>query len=76
MKNSFNIQKFLHHNSKCHESKLMHRSLSKAFQIYQEHDLKHPNLVDFIVTKQNKLLCLIDRCRWVGERNELVMKPL
>jgi hypothetical protein len=29
----------------------MHPSSSKAFQRDQEHDLKHPNSVDFISTK-------------------------
>jgi hypothetical protein len=33
----------------------MHPSLLKAFQRHQEHDLKHLNLVDLIITKQNKL---------------------
>jgi hypothetical protein len=28
--------------------------LSKAFQRHQEHDLKHPGLMDLIITKQNK----------------------
>ncbi len=34
----------------------------RAFQIYEEHNLKHPSLVDLIVTKQNKLSCFIDWC--------------
>jgi hypothetical protein len=29
-------------------------SSSRAFQRHQEHDLKHPSLVDLITTKQNK----------------------
>jgi hypothetical protein len=36
-------------------------SLSKAFQRHQEHDLKHPGLVDLITTKQNKQPSFIDR---------------
>ncbi len=32
MKKSFNIQKLLHRKSKCHETKLMHLSSSRAFQ--------------------------------------------
>jgi hypothetical protein len=39
----------------------MHLSSSRAFQRYQKHDLKRPNLVDFIFTKQNKLPCFGDR---------------
>jgi hypothetical protein len=41
-KKSFNIQELLHHKSKCHETKLMHLSSSRAFQRDQEHNLKHP----------------------------------
>jgi hypothetical protein len=33
----------------------------RAFQRHQEHNLKHPSLVDFITTKQNKLPSFIDR---------------
>ncbi len=54
---SFNI----HHKSKRHGTKPMHPSSSRAFQRHQEHDLKHPNLVDLITTKQNKLPSFIDR---------------
>ncbi len=55
MKKSFNIQELLHRKSKHHGSKPMHHpSLSRAFQRHQEHNLKHPSLVDFISTKQNK----------------------
>jgi hypothetical protein len=39
----------------------MHLSLSRAFQRHQEHDLKHPSLVDLITTKQNKLPSFMDR---------------
>jgi hypothetical protein len=42
----------------------MHPSSSRAFQRDQEHDLKHPGLVDLIGTKQNetnKQPCFIDR---------------
>jgi hypothetical protein len=39
----------------------MHPSLSRAFQRHQEHDLKHPGLVDLIATKQNKLPSFMDR---------------
>jgi hypothetical protein len=39
----------------------MHPSVSRAFQRHQEHDLKHPSLVDLIITKQNKLPSFIDR---------------
>jgi hypothetical protein len=62
MKKSFNIQELLHYKSKCHETKPMHPSLLRAFQRYQEHNLKHLGLVDLIVTKQYKLCCFIDRC--------------
>jgi hypothetical protein len=39
----------------------MHPSSSRAFQRHQEHDLKHPGLVDLIITKQNKLPSFMDR---------------
>jgi hypothetical protein len=55
MKESFNIQELLHHKLKRHGTKPMHPSLSRAFQRHQEHDLKHPGLLDFITTKQNKI---------------------
>jgi hypothetical protein len=32
----------------------MHPSSSRAFKRHQEHDLKHPGLVDFITTKEKK----------------------
>jgi hypothetical protein len=54
VKKSFNIQELLHHKFKCHGTKPMHPSSSRAFQRHQEHDLKHPSLVDLITTKQNK----------------------
>jgi hypothetical protein len=41
----------------------MHTSSSRAFQIHQEHDLKHPGTVDLITTKQNKLPSFIDRIK-------------
>jgi hypothetical protein len=61
VKKSFNIQELLHHKSKRHGTKPMHPSLSRAFQRHQEHDLKHPSLVDLITTKQSKLPSFIDR---------------
>jgi hypothetical protein len=62
---SFKIQELLHHKSNCYETKPMHPFSSRAFQRYQEHDLKHCSLVDLIITKQNKLPCFIDRYnRW------------
>jgi hypothetical protein len=36
------------------KSKPMHPSSSRALQRDQEHDLKHPDSVDLIDTKQNK----------------------
>ncbi len=62
MKKSFNIQELLHRKSKHHgTTKPMHPSLLRAFQRHQEHDLKHPSLVDLITTKQNKPPFFIDR---------------
>jgi hypothetical protein len=55
VKKSFNIQELLHHQYKRHETKRMHPFLSIAFQRHQEHNLKHPGLVDLITTKQNYL---------------------
>jgi hypothetical protein len=46
---------------KHHEKKLMHPSSSRAFQSYQEHDLKHPSLINLIIRKQNMLPCFMDR---------------
>jgi len=61
MKKSFNIQELLHYKSKCHGTKPMHPSSSRAFQRNQKHNLKHPNLVDFIGTnKTNKQPSFID----------------
>jgi hypothetical protein len=51
---SFNTQELLYCKSKRRGTKPMHASLSKAFQKHQEHDLKHPGLVDLIITKRNK----------------------
>jgi hypothetical protein len=65
VKKSFNIQELLHHKSKGHGTKPMHpfslSSLLRAFQRHEEHDIKHPCLVDLITTKQNKLPSFIDR---------------
>ncbi len=61
MKKSFNIQELLHYKSKHHGTEPMHPSSLRAFQRHQEHNLKHPGLVDFITTKQNKLPSFIDR---------------
>jgi hypothetical protein len=54
VKKSFNIQELLHCKANCHGTMPMHPSSSRAFQRHQEHDLKHPGLVDLITTKQNK----------------------
>jgi hypothetical protein len=54
VKKSFNIEKNLHRKPKCHGTKLMHLSSSRAFQRDQECDMKHPSSVDLISTKQNK----------------------
>jgi hypothetical protein len=54
MKKSLNIQEFLYCKSKCHETKPMHPSSLRAFQIDLECNLKHPSLVDPIHTKQKK----------------------
>jgi hypothetical protein len=54
IKESFNIQELVHCKSKRHGTKPMHSSLSRAFPKHQEHDLKHPGLVDLIITKLNK----------------------
>jgi hypothetical protein len=66
MKKSFTIEELLHYKSKRHGTKPMHPSLSRVFQRYQEHDLKHPSSMDFIAnqnykTKQNKLPFFINR---------------
>jgi hypothetical protein len=77
----FNIQKLLHHKSKLHGTKPMHpSSLLRAFQRHQEHNLKHPGVVDLITIKQNKTNYLpswIDNDvkgkrakRWLKEREE------
>jgi hypothetical protein len=55
VKELFNIQELLHHNSKHHETKLMHPSSLRAFQRDQERDLKHLGLMDLMSTKQNKI---------------------
>ncbi len=56
----FILLKKNHHKSKHHEIKLMYPSSLITFQIYQKHNLKHPNLVDLIITKLNKLPCFIN----------------
>jgi hypothetical protein len=68
VKKSFNIQELLHHKSKHHGTKQMDHSSSRAFQRHQEHDLKHPSLVDLITTKQNKLPSFIDRYAGVATK--------
>jgi hypothetical protein len=55
MKKSFNVQELLHCKSKRHGTKPMHPCLLRAFQRHQEHNIKHPDLVDLIIAKQNKL---------------------
>jgi hypothetical protein len=40
----------------------MHLDSLRAFQRYQECDMKCHGLGDLNVTKQNKLPCFIDRC--------------
>jgi hypothetical protein len=42
----------------------MHPSSSRAFQRDQEHDLKHPSLMDLIRTKQNKQTTLLHK--WIS----------
>ncbi len=42
------------------KAKPTHPFSSRTFQRHQEHDLKHPCLVDVIITKQNKLPSFID----------------
>ncbi len=54
MKKSFNIQQLLQHKSKCHGTKPMHPCSSRAFQRHQEHDQKHPSLVDLITAKRSE----------------------
>jgi hypothetical protein len=54
VKKSFNIQELLHRKSKRHGTKRMHPFSLRAFQGHQEHDVKHPGLVDLISKKQNK----------------------
>jgi hypothetical protein len=54
VKNSFDIQELLHHKSKRHGTKPMHPSSSRAFKRHQEHNLKHPDLVDLISTNKIK----------------------
>jgi hypothetical protein len=61
MKKSFNIQELLHRKSKQHGTKPMHPSSERAFQRDQEHNLKHPDSVDLIGTKQNKQTTFLHR---------------
>jgi hypothetical protein len=56
LKKSFNIQELLHCKSKQHGTKLMQLSSSRAFQRDQERNLKHPDSVDLIDTKQTNYL--------------------
>jgi hypothetical protein len=74
MKKSFNIQELLHHKSKRHGIKPMHPYASKAFRRHQEHDLKHPSLMDLITTKQNKLHSFIDR--WALDKIKRLLTPI
>jgi hypothetical protein len=74
MKKSFNIQELLHRKSKLHEPSPCtppHQELSKR---HQEHDLKHPSLVDLIITKQNKLPSFIDR--WIDMSSSQVARQV
>jgi hypothetical protein len=64
MKKSFNIQELLHYKLKHHGIKPMRPSSSRAFQRYQEHDLRHLGSVDFITTKQNRVPSFIDGLVW------------
>jgi hypothetical protein len=52
VKKSFNIQELLHRKSKCHETKPMHPSSSRAFQRDQETNLKHPGSTGLIGTSK------------------------
>jgi hypothetical protein len=61
MKKSFNIQELLHCKSKCHETKPMHPSSSRAFQRDQECDQKHHGSMDLIGTKQNNQTTFLDK---------------
>jgi hypothetical protein len=54
VKKSFNTQELLQYKSKCHETKPMHPSSSRAFQKDREHDLKHPSSVDLLNTNKTK----------------------
>jgi hypothetical protein len=49
VKKSFNIQELLHRKSKRHGTKPMHPFSSRAFQRHQEHDLKHPYSIVYLV---------------------------
>jgi hypothetical protein len=64
VKKSFNIQGRLQRKSKRHATKPMHPSSLRAFQRDQERDLKHPDSVDVIDSKQNKTNkpSFIDKC--------------
>ncbi len=67
MKKSFNIQELLHCKFKRHWTKPMHTSLLRAFQRHQEHNLKHPCLVDLITTKQTTFLMKIWIVRFLNK---------
>jgi hypothetical protein len=53
-RNHLIFKNFCTAKSKCHGTKAHAPSSLRAFQRHQEHDLKHPSLVDLITTKQNK----------------------
>jgi len=52
MKKSFDIQELLHRKSKCHGTKPMNPSSSRAFQRHQKHDMKDPGGSHNYETKQ------------------------
>jgi hypothetical protein len=52
----------------------MHPSSLRAFQRQEEHDLKHPGLVDLITKKQNKTNYFpswINRCTGEAQNNSI-----
>jgi len=65
---SFNIQELLHCKSKCHETKLVHRSSSKAFQRYQKCNMKYLDLGDLSM-KKNNLFCLFVIMKYTKSRH-------
>jgi len=57
VKKSFNIQElFALLSPNVMEPSLCNPTHQRAFQRHQEHDLKHPGLVDLIATKQTNYL--------------------